>query len=89
MKLFAMSDCHGFYEPMIKALNEAGFDENNPNHLLISCGDNFDRGPDSLKIYEYLKKLSDNGKAICIMGNHDFMLKKYLDGTDISAFNYP
>ena len=54
MVIFAVSDVHGFYNEMIDALDKAGFDRNNPNHLLVSCGDNFDRGPDAVKVYEYL-----------------------------------
>ena len=44
-KFFVISDVHGFYNEMREALDEAGFDPNNENHLLISCGDNWDRGP--------------------------------------------
>ena len=29
MKLFAVSDIHSFYKPLIEALDEAGFDKNN------------------------------------------------------------
>ena len=56
-KLFCMSDLHSFYTPMKKALDEAGFDPNNEDHWLIVCGDAFDRGPDSCKMYDFLMKL--------------------------------
>ena len=87
-KIFAISDIHGCYLEMIEALNQNGFDENNSDHLLITLGDMFDRGSQSLEIYKYLKRLSDNGKAIVLRGNHDSMLIDYLDGTSISPFNY-
>ena len=38
-QIFAISDVHGFANEMIDALHEAGFEENNSNHLLISCGE--------------------------------------------------
>lgn len=88
MKVFTISDVHGHYKEMITALNEVGFDENNKDHLLISVGDEFDRGQESLAVYEYLKRLSDKGKAIVLKGNHSKFLIEYLKGTSITPFNY-
>lgn len=87
MKLFVVSDLHGHYKELIKALKKAEFDENNDNHLLISLGDMFDRGQDSVLVYEYLKKLSDKKKAICLKGNHEPMFISYLKGSD-NPFNF-
>ena len=86
--LFVISDVHGFYREMMESLTNAGFDPSNENHLLITLGDCFDRGPDSLSIYSYLKNLSDKGKAIVLKGNHTLMFEQYLDGTTLSPFNY-
>ncbi|MBR6657532.1 MAG: metallophosphoesterase [Oscillospiraceae bacterium] len=52
-KFFVFSDVHGFYSMFMEALDNAGYDKNNPEHWLISCGDNFDRG----NVEEYLKNL--------------------------------
>ena len=87
-KIFAVSDVHNEYKILIKSLKDAGFDENNPEHLLVSIGDAFDRGPDALKTYKYLKRLSDKGSAIVLKGNHTSFLTSYLDGSIISPFNY-
>lgn len=87
-KLFIISDVHGHYQEMIDALKQAGFDEDNIDHLLISCGDEFDRGEQSLNIYLYLKRLSDEGKAIVLKGNHSLFLIDYLNGKNLSPFNY-
>lgn len=87
-KIFAVSDVHNEYKILIKSLKDAGFDENNPEHLLVSIGDAFDRGPDALKTYKYLKRLSDKGSAIVLKGNHTSFLTGYLDGSIISPFNY-
>ena len=51
-------------------------------------GDAFDRGDSSLAVYEYLKRLSDEGKAIVLKGNHTGFFTGYLDGSIISPFNY-
>lgn len=74
-KFFVFSDVHGEYEALTKALQEAGYDACDPHHKLISLGDNFDRGPDSAKVYNFLKQR----QAICIKGNHDVMFQEYLE----------
>ena len=35
----------------MKKLNNKGFDVNNPNHMLISLGDNFDRGKENYQMF--------------------------------------
>lgn len=86
-KIFVVSDEHGYYQELIKALNEVGYDEDNPSHLLISLGDNMDRGEESLSIYEYYKRLSDENKAIILKGNHTDMFIEWLEGP-VTNFNY-
>ena len=56
-KYFVASDIQSFYTPCIKELNKTGFDLNNEEHILIICGDLFDRGSESLKLYEFIKSL--------------------------------
>lgn len=73
MKLFVVSDIHSFYEPLITALDKAGFDKNNKDHWLISCGDCFDRGPGSVELLHYLMSLD---RKILIKGNHDLLLEE-------------
>lgn len=74
-KYFVFSDVHGEYDALMRGLKEAGYDSNNPQHKLVSLGDNFDRGPDSRKIFTYLTQ----NHAICIKGNHDAMFQEYLE----------
>ena len=71
MKFFIVSDVHSFYTPMIEALNRAGFDKNNSNHWLISCGDNFDRGDESEKVRQFLLNLP---QKTLIKGNHEDLI---------------
>lgn len=85
--LYVVSDCHGFYDELINSLNKSGYDENSKDNLLIDCGDFFDRGTQSLEIYKYYKKLSDEGKAIILRGNHQAMMIEFLEGKDCS-FNF-
>lgn len=76
-KYFVVSDVHSFYEEMMTALNEAGFEMDNDDHVFVSCGDLFDRGPDGLKCLRFVNGLSDERK-ILIRGNHEDLLEDLL-----------
>ena len=73
-KYFCSSDIHGFYDEYIESLNKAGFDINNQDHVLIVCGDIFDRGEKPLELYEFLKSLPKE-RRILIRGNHEHLLR--------------
>ena len=34
-KFFCISDIHSFYDPMLDALSDAGYDPSNPEHWLV------------------------------------------------------
>ena len=72
-KFFIVSDIHGYYDELRLYLNKAGFDENNEDHWLITCGDHFDRGPKPLEVMRYLKKIP---RKILVKGNHEELLVK-------------
>ena len=76
MKLFCVSDLHSFFTPFKRALDAKGFEPNNPEHLLICCGDVFDRGSESVEIFKYLNSLTN---VVLIRGNHEDMLEELLD----------
>lgn len=79
---FVIADIHGFYTAMIKSLHKAGFRKSNPNHILIVCGDIFDRGNESPKVYEFLRSLPKK-RRILIRGNHEYLLR------DLVTRGYP
>lgn len=66
-KFFVVSDVHSFFDEMKKALDDAGFDPNNENHWLISCGDEWDRGTKPVEVMQYLYNLP---RRILLRGNH-------------------
>lgn len=70
-KLFVFSDCHGFFDELKAALDEAGFDPNNEEHFVVSCGDNFDRGDQPVEVMHYLRSLP---RKILVKGNHEDLL---------------
>ena len=75
-KFFVVGDVHSFYDEMKRSLDEAGFDPNNEEHWLISCGDALDRGPKSQEVIDYLMGLD---RCILIKGNHDQLIMDLLD----------
>lgn len=77
-KYFVVSDIHSFWEEFKKALLDNGFDVNNPEHTLIVCGDLFDRGPDTLQVYQFIKSLPKE-RRILIRGNHEYLLKELVE----------
>lgn len=79
MTIFAISDMHSFLTPTLKALKETGWDENNPEHIIVVCGDAFDRGNETAEMLEWLLDLINKGKLIYVKGNHDILMQKMLD----------
>lgn len=78
-KYFIITDVHSFYDEMITALNKAGFDKNNPDHILISCGDLFDRGKKPRECLDFVMSIPKS-RRIFIKGNHEDNLQRLLHG---------
>ena len=89
-KLFVLSDIHGHYSEMKKALDEAGFDPENESHIFVHCGDLFDRGMENVAVYDFVRGLKNK---ILIRGNHEDMLyktfvsRKLLPNSDYNGTN--
>ena len=79
MKLFVCSDIHSAYTPWMKALSEAGFDENNENHKIVVCGDLFDRMDESLQVYDFVYDMMNKDKLIYILGNHESLMMECIE----------
>ena len=73
-KYFVSSDIHSFYDEWIRELTNMGFELHNPDHHIIVCGDIFDRGNQSVEVYEFVKTLIDLNRFIYIRGNHEDLL---------------
>lgn len=76
MKIFVVSDIHSYFTPFKKELDKKGFEANNPEHLLIVCGDVFDRGSESKETYEYLNNLTN---VVLVKGNHESLMEEVWD----------
>lgn len=71
--LYAIGDVHGCYETLIRLIDKL---PNKEQSNLIFVGDLIDRGKDSAKALEFVRK----GNYACVMGNHE---KMFLEATDI------
>ena len=74
-KLFVVSDIHGHYTPLKEALEQVGFDPENADHLLICCGDYFDRGNENVEVLRFFERIKHK---VLLRGNHEDMLLKLL-----------
>ena len=77
MKYFVSADIHGFFNEWQAALQEKGFDINNPEHKIIICGDMFDRGKQPKQIIEFI--LANKDKVILIRGNHEDLMQEMIE----------
>ena len=76
MKLFVVSDVHSFFTPFKQALDEVGFESGNDEHLLVVCGDLYDRGDESCELFEFINSVPNK---ILVLGNHEELLKDCID----------
>lgn len=89
LKYFCSGDIHSFYSVWMLALQSKGFDINNPDHVVIICGDLFDRGDESVSCIKFVEKLLTEGRMIYVRGNHEDLLfdciKDLTRASDISV----
>lgn len=73
MSKYVMSDLHGCYDQFIKLLELINFKEEDELYIL---GDVIDRGPDSLKIIDYI---SPKNNITLLLGNHEQMYIEWFE----------
>lgn len=78
-KYFLSSDIHSFYSDYKHSLSLAGFDINNPDHILVILGDLFDRGNESVELFNFIYYIVPKDRRILIRGNHEQLLQDALD----------
>lgn len=87
MKYFVVSDIHSFAMQLKAALRAAGFNKRNKDHTLIVCGDVFDRGPDSLGVYNYIMSVPKK-RRILIKGNHEDLFLELLKKDTPESYDF-
>ena len=75
-KLFVCSDMHSFYTLFKEALDKAGFESGNDEHMLVICGDAFDRGDESQQMLDYILSVPNK---VLIKGNHEYLFEEMCD----------
>ena len=84
-KMFVVSDVHGHYTLLKEALDRAGFDQENADHLLICCGDYFDRGNENVAVLKFLERVKHK---VLLRGNHEDLLLKLLQTGKLLPHHY-
>lgn len=73
-KCFVTSDVHSFLDELMVALNKKGFDKDNKDHILCVCGDLFDRGNQTVELFEFVHNLQEQDRLVYVTGNHESLL---------------
>lgn len=76
MKIYCVSDIHGYYDILRSTLKRHGFKENDSSNILICCGDYWDRGPQPYEVMNYLMSLNN---VILVKGTHEYLMENYLN----------
>ena len=71
MRYYVTADVHGYFSELKDALTIKGFFEDQAPHMLIVCGDLYDRGTEALKLQEFISDLLTKDQVILIRGNHE------------------
>lgn len=90
-----IGDIHGCYDELDKLLTKLGYcyhlesdkSINHPTRKAIFVGDLIDRGPNSPAVLSLVMEMVKGGAALCVLGNHDDKLRRYLKGNKIKINN--
>ena len=86
-QFYILSDVHGFHDEMRLALDNAGFDISNENHVFVSLGDLLDRGQQPRECLEFVNSIPNNRK-ILIRGNHEDLMQHLLKFKTLSMTDF-
>lgn len=86
-----IGDIHGCYEELCNLLSVLGHTVDAETHTvritngrkLVFLGDLADRGPATPAVFKLVMNAVKDGIALCVPGNHDMKLLKYLQGRNV------
>lgn len=87
MKYYVSADVHGFFDEWIDALEEKRFNIDDPNHMIIICGDLFDRGTQPKEVQSFIMRLIKAGKVVLVRGNHEDLALELIENYYNYMFN--
>ncbi len=83
-------DVHGCADELEELLEKLGYarDENGvfghfEGRKAVFVGDLADRGPKSKQVLQIVMQMEKAGRALCVLGNHDEKLRKFLGGAKV------
>ena len=80
-KIFAIGDIHGCFDKLQRLILEIKADP--VNDTLVFIGDYIDRADGGREVVDYILKLKKTFQnVICLRGNHESMLLRFLDGVE-------
>lgn len=86
-RIFAIGDIHGCLDQLQMLIKKINIDRQ--NDTLIFIGDYIDRGGQAREVIDYVMELESKMKnVVCLMGNHEEMFLKYLEGIDDAMYLY-
>ena len=77
--MFAIGDVHGCAEELRALIQKLPLRRDS---LVVFLGDYIDRGPDSRGVVDTILELQQYCRVVCLLGNHELMLREFLDGSD-------
>lgn len=85
-----IGDVHGCYDELHELLLTLGYTENSAGAIVhpngrraVFLGDLCDRGPKNVAVLRLVMGMVQHGSALCIPGNHDVKLLRYLNGRNV------
>lgn len=78
-QIFAIADIHGCDDELRALLQRLPLHRDSQ---VIFLGDYIDRGPNSRGVVDTILELKDYCQVVCLLGNHELMLREFLDGSD-------
>lgn len=89
-----IGDIHGQADKLIGLLNQLGYKYNGTffvppkNHKAVFIGDLIDRGKQEIKTLEIVFAMLDNGRALAVMGNHEYNALAYATPNEHDTSQY-
>lgn len=85
-----IGDVHGCYDELYELLETLGYAVNSEDVMThpegrraVFLGDLCDRGPRNAAVLRLVMNMVQYGSALCVPGNHDVKLLRYLNGRDV------
>lgn len=69
-KIAVVGDIHGCYDELLELMEKIQLSNHHLKHIVF-VGDYIDRGPKSMQVFDYVRKISN---AVLLKGNHEDMM---------------